>query len=118
MKHWAHTLIVTGELNGRSAAELEAAIDELCDEGVTRLTLDLRELEAIDSVGAAVLAFRCGLCERRGYGFAVIPGSPEMQAALAAAGVRGLATDEPDDDAGRRVPALPLDSRMGGRSER
>ena len=30
VKPWAHTLIVTGELNGRSAAELEAAIDELC----------------------------------------------------------------------------------------
>jgi anti-anti-sigma factor len=117
VKPWAHTLIVTGELNGRSAAELEAAIDELCDEGVTRLTLDLRQLEAIDSVGAAVLAFRGGLCERRGYGFAVIPGSPEMHAALAAAGVGGLAPDEPDDDAGRRIPALLLDSRLRGRSE-
>ena len=117
VKPWAHTLIVTGELNRRSAAELEAAIDSLFEIGVTGITLDLRELEEIDSVGATVLAFRCGLCERRGYGFAVIPASPEMQAELAAAGVSDLLPGEPDDDAGGRHPALLLGARPRGRSE-
>jgi anti-anti-sigma factor len=117
VRPWAHTLIVTGELNSRSAAELEAAIDALFEMGVTGITLDLRELEEIDSVGATVLAFRCGLCERRGYGFAVIPGSPEIRAALAAAGVNDLLAREPDDDAPGQRPALLLGGRSRGRRE-
>src|SRR5664280_289902 len=72
---WTHTLILTGELNHRTAHVLEAEIERLCKEGVTGITLDLRDLTHIDSIGVAVIAFRCGLCKRRGYDFAVIPGS-------------------------------------------
>ncbi len=77
-----HTLILTGELNHRSAHELEAEIDRLCGEGVTSITLDLRELTYIDSVGVAVIAFRCELCERRGYEISLIPGSPAVRRAF------------------------------------
>src|SRR5437016_1022591 len=75
---WTHTLVLTGELNQRSAQTLEVEIERLCDEGVSGITLDLRKLTYIDSVGVAVIAFLCGLCRRRGYGFAVIPGSRLM----------------------------------------
>jgi anti-anti-sigma factor len=113
VKPWTHTLIVTGELNGGSAAELEAEIETLFEEGVTGIRLDLRKLEELDSVGAAVLAFRSGLCARRGYEFAVIPGSPEMHAVLAVAGVRDLVTGE-HDDAGRPASGATSQRALAG----
>jgi anti-anti-sigma factor len=70
-----HTLILTGELTRGSARALEAEIERLCEQGVSGITLDLRELASIDPIGVAVIAFRSGLCQRRGYDFAVIPGS-------------------------------------------
>ena len=41
---WRHKLILTGKLDHRSAPELEEEIECLCQEGVTILTLDLRQL--------------------------------------------------------------------------
>jgi anti-sigma B factor antagonist len=84
----AHTLILTGELDGGSAPTLEAEIERLCDEGVTALTLDLSELERIDSVGATVVAFRSKLCRRRGCDLAVIPGAGVIRRALEQAGIK------------------------------
>jgi anti-anti-sigma factor len=89
-----HTLVVTGELHHRSAHALEAEIERLCEEGVTAITLDLRELSYIDSIGIAVIAFRSGLCKRRGHDFAVIPGSPVIRRALVQAGVEELGSFE------------------------
>jgi anti-anti-sigma factor len=85
-----HTLILTGELDGTSAHALEAEIERLCEEKVTSITLDLRELNYIDPVGVAVIAFRCGLCQRRGYGFELIPGGRMIHRAFEQAGVAGL----------------------------
>jgi anti-anti-sigma factor len=84
---WTHTLILTGELNRRSAHTLEAEIEHLCEEGVTGITVDLRGLTHIDWTGVAVIAFRSSLCKRRGYDFALIPGSPAIQRAFEQAGV-------------------------------
>lgn len=92
-----HTLILTGGLDRRSAPALEAEIERLCDEGVTAITLDLRELTYIDSIGTAVIAFRCRLCQRRGYDFALIPGSPLVQRAFERAGVIDRLPFEEDD---------------------
>jgi len=82
-----HTLVVKGELHHRSAHALEAEIERLCEEGVTGITLDLRELAYIDSIGIAVIGFRSGLCKRRGYDFSVISGSRVIRRALDQAGV-------------------------------
>jgi hypothetical protein len=87
---WRHRLILTGKLDDRSACELEEEIDCLCEEGVTFLTLDLRQLDAIDPIGAAVVAFWGAACIRRGNDFAVIPGSLVIQEALTEAGARDL----------------------------
>ena len=103
---WTHTLILTGELDHRSAYALEAEIERLCEDGVTGITLDLRELTYIDSIGVAVIAFRCGLCERRGYDFALIPGSPFIHRAFEQAGVTDLLPFQEDDVAAPRRPAL------------
>ncbi len=87
---WMHTLILTGELNHRTAHALEAEIERLCEEGVTGITLDLRQLSHIDSTGVAVIAFRCDLCKRRGYDFRLIPGSRLIQRAFEQAGVTDM----------------------------
>jgi anti-anti-sigma factor len=82
-----HTLVLKGELHHGSAPALEAEIERLCEEGVTGITLDLRELAYIDAIGIAVISFRSGLCKRRGHDFAVISGSRVIGRALAHAGV-------------------------------
>lgn len=92
-----HTLILTGELDRRSAHALEAEIERLCEEGVTSITLDLRELRYIDPVGVAVIAFRCRLCQRRGYEFTLIPGGRMIHRAFEQAGVAGLLPFKQDD---------------------
>jgi anti-anti-sigma factor len=99
----AHTLILTGELTHRSAHALEVEIERLCEEGVTSITLDLRQLTAIDSIGAAVIAFRCGLCQRQGYGFALIPGSRSIQRAFEQAGMISLLPFQNDEVTARRL---------------
>ncbi len=111
---WKHTLILTGALDHHSAHELEAEIERLCEEGVTSITLDLRELTYIDSIGVAVIAFRSGLCKRRGYDFAVIPGSPLIHRAFEQAGVTNVLPFEQEaeeDLAPARRPAMVLRDR-------
>jgi anti-anti-sigma factor len=94
---WNHTLILTGELTHRSAHALEVEIERLCEEGVTDITLDMRDLQWIDPVGVAVIAFRCGLCEKRGYGFRLIRGSRSVQRAFEQAGVIEMLPFQEDD---------------------
>jgi anti-anti-sigma factor len=108
---WKHTLILTGALDHHSAHEFEAEIERLCEEGVTSITLDLRELTHIDSIGVAVIAFRCGLCKRRGYDFAVIPGSRLIHRAFEQAGVTNLLPFEEEGVATTRLPAMALRDR-------
>jgi anti-anti-sigma factor len=108
-KTWTHTLILTGELNRRSAHTLEAEIERLCEEGVTGITLDLSELSNIDATGVAVIAFRSGLCKRRGYDFALIPGSRLVHRAFERAGVSDFLPFREPEEEGSTVakPASP-----------
>ncbi len=116
---WTHTLELTGELTRASAHTLEVEIERLCNEGVTGITLDLRELSYIDAIGVAVIAFRSRLCERRGYDFALIPGSPLMRRAFEQAGVKRLLTGEGESES--EAPPAPLRAlafAQGARDER
>ncbi len=106
-----HTLVLSGELDYRSAHTLEAEIERLCDERVTGITLDLRELTYIDSIGVAVIVFRCGLCKRRGHDFALIAGSQFVHRAFEQAGVTDLLPFQEDEDAAPRLPSLVLAHR-------
>ena len=123
-----HTLILTGELDRGSAYAFEAEIERLCEEGVTSITLDLRELTYIDPIGVAVIALRCRLCQRRGYGFDLIPGGRMIQRAFEQAGVVGLlpfkdqyvlagedaAEDQGAGDAGIEIGSLLTVASVGG----
>jgi anti-anti-sigma factor len=82
-----HTLVLLGELDRASAHTLEAEIEQLCEAGRSGITLDLSKLAYIDATGVAVIVFRCRLCQRRGYDFALIPGPPFVQHAFELAGV-------------------------------
>jgi anti-anti-sigma factor len=107
-----HTLVLTGSLDRSSVHTLEAEIERLCDEGVTGITLDLRQLADIDAFGVAVIAFRCGLCRRRGYDFALIRGSRAIQRAFEKAGVSELLPFEHDSDAPAPPPVLALEPHL------
>jgi anti-anti-sigma factor len=113
---WRHTLILKGKLDQGSAPELEEEIECLCEEGVTTLTLDLRQLEEIDSTGVTVIAFRSAVCKRRGHDFAVIPGSRVIQRALAEAGATDLLTPEQDESVVRRFPSRSADGAFSDRA--
>ena len=107
-----HTLVLTGALDYRSAHALEAEIERLCEEGVSAITLDLRELEYIDAVGVAVVVFRSGLCKRRGHDFALIAGSPSIHRAFEQAGVTELVVFQQEDLAAPRLPVLVVGHRF------
>jgi anti-anti-sigma regulatory factor len=99
---WRHRLILTGKLDSGSASELEEEIECLCQEGVTILTLDLRQLDVIDPTGATVIAFCGAACRRRGRDFAVIPGSRVTHSALTEAGATDLLTLDRNESVVRR----------------
>jgi anti-anti-sigma regulatory factor len=99
---WRHRLILTGKLDYRSASELEEEIECLCQEGVTILTLDLRQLDEIDPTGATVIAFCGAACRGRGHDFAVIPGSRVIHGALTEAGATDLLTLDRNESVVRR----------------
>jgi anti-anti-sigma regulatory factor len=71
---WRHTLVLTGMLDYYSAAELEDEIENLREEGVEALTLDLRQLDGIDSQGVQVIAAQGALFREGGRDFEVVPG--------------------------------------------
>jgi anti-anti-sigma factor len=100
-----HTLILTGELTHGSAHTLEVEMERLFEEGVTAITLDLRQLTHIDSIGVGVIVFRCRLCRRQGHGVALIPGPQLIQRAFAEAGVIDRLPFQEDELAARRLRA-------------
>ncbi len=113
---WRHKLILTGKLDHRSAPELEEEIECLCEEGVTTFTLDLRQLHAIDSTGATVIARRGAVCKMRGHDFTVISGSRIIHRALAEAGATDLLTPDPNASVARRFPSRSPDGSAAYRS--
>lgn len=113
---WRHRLILTGKLDCRSASELEEEVDCLCQEGVTILTLDLRQLDAIDPTGATAIAFCGAACRRQGRDFAVIPGSRVIHRALTEAGATDLLTLDRNESVARRFSSRSSDDFFSDRS--
>jgi anti-anti-sigma factor len=74
-----HRLILTGELDMRSAPDLEEAICTLCKERTSGLVLDLSRLTFIDLCGLRMVLFARELCEWQGCDFGLIPGPRNVQ---------------------------------------
>lgn len=55
----AETLAVAGEVDLANSATLTAQLESLPSDGASRVTLDLSDLEFIDSTGIAVLVAAC-----------------------------------------------------------
>jgi ABC-type transporter Mla MlaB component len=70
---WTHTLVLRGRLDEWTAPDLEDEIECLREEGVTSLTLDLRQLDAIDGGVMAAIASAEASFRRRGRQFSVLP---------------------------------------------
>lgn len=113
-----HTLVLIGELDRCSAHTLEAEIERL--EGATSaITLDLSKLTHIDSTGVAVIAFRSGLCQRRGYGVALIRGPWFIQREFELAGLGDRLPFEGVSPSGVPAPATSITpSSVERRSQR
>ncbi len=75
----AHVLLLSGELDIAEVPRLEAALDRVLEEGTTAITIDLRQLEFIDSSGLAAIVHIGGVCSKRGHDFELIAGRPEVQ---------------------------------------
>jgi anti-anti-sigma factor len=112
---WRHKLILMGRLDHRSAPDLEEEIECLCQEGVTTLTLDLRQLSAIDSAGINAISFRGAAYRRHGRDFAVISGS-RFSHALSEAGATDLLAPDPEDTVIPLMPDRSLDGFAPDRS--
>jgi anti-anti-sigma factor len=113
---WRHRLILTGKLDCRSASELEEEIECLCEEGVTILTLDLRQLDGIDPAGAMVIAFCGAACRRRGRDFVVIPGSSVIHRVLTEVGAMDLLTLDQNESVARHYSSRSSDRFSSDRS--
>jgi anti-anti-sigma factor len=99
---WNHTLILKGDLDRGSAPELEDELECLRQEGVTALTLDLRQLDALEPSAAHVIAFQNALFTNQGRRFGVLVSSPAVHRVLTDAGVGDLVRPAPAEGLARR----------------
>jgi anti-anti-sigma factor len=79
-------LALSGELDLAGAPELDQALAAARDAG-TALTLDLRELEFIDSSGLGVLVRFNNAAVAAGYEYSVIAGPPQVHRAFVLSGL-------------------------------
>ena len=70
---------VSGELDLAAVEPLQAELDRVCSNGLSALTIDLRELEFVDSTGLHLLLRLHGDCERRQVDLRLVPGPPAVQ---------------------------------------
>jgi anti-anti-sigma factor len=111
MRHVAegprHSLILSGELDMVSAAELEAAISSLCKRGTSQLVLDLSQLTFMDVTGLRIVLFAKELCEWHRCEFALVPGPSSVQRVFELTDLVGAMPFEGDDQSDRRPAASP-----------
>jgi anti-sigma B factor antagonist len=79
-------LALSGELDLAGAPELSTALTDAMDAGRV-LTVDLRELDFIDSSGLGVLVRFNNAAEAAGYEYSVVPGPPQVHRAFVLSGL-------------------------------
>jgi anti-sigma B factor antagonist len=73
------TLTLVGELDIASVPALQSAVERMCSDATTSITLDLRGLTFIDSTGLAAIVLASKVCDTNGYEFALIRGAASTQ---------------------------------------
>ncbi len=74
-----HTLVLLGELDLRTATDLEAAIVPLCEAGAKEIVLDLRQLGFLDSAGVRAIVSSQERCRKHGCEFFLTPGRQAIE---------------------------------------
>ena len=83
-------LVVVGELDLESADKLERNVSQLRAPDVTRIVLNLRQVEFIDSSGLRVLLNLRNDAERNGHALTLIPPAPAVRRVFEITGTRTL----------------------------
>jgi anti-anti-sigma factor len=82
-----HVLTLSGELDLASAGVLDTAIAELCTDGAERITLEMAELEFMDSTGLRSVIVGQELCEVNGCELMIGERSPQVRRLFEVSGV-------------------------------
>jgi anti-anti-sigma factor len=86
---------LVGELDLAEVVPLQAELDRLCSNGLARLTLDLRELDFLDSTGLHLLIKLRTRCESQELPLTLVPGPPSVQRLFQITGTDDHFTFEP-----------------------
>ena len=70
---------LTGELDLAEVEPLEAEFDRLCANGLSKLTVDLSDLDFVDSTGLHVLLRLGTRCAGEQLALQLVPGPPAVQ---------------------------------------
>ncbi len=95
-----------GTLDEDLTAELEEELECLCEEGVTSVVLDVRELRALEPLGAQAIAAGGAFCRQRGRDLQVISGSPDVEQLLSRVGAGDLLVTQPGGGRGAAPAGL------------
>lgn len=83
-------VIVSGEIDLATIADLDVAVDELRAVNWPEIVLDLRQVEFIDSTGLAWLARTSRAARAMGWTLSLVDGSPAVRRLLELTGMRDL----------------------------
>ncbi len=100
-------LVLVGELDLESADKLERNVSQLRVPDVTRIVLDLRQVQFIDSTGLRVLLTLRNDAKRNGHALTLIPPAPAVRRVFEFTGTRGL-FDWREDPPEPSPPSHPL----------
>jgi anti-sigma B factor antagonist len=84
------TILPTGDVDLRSAPELETAVRDLIRAGFAVIAIDLRGVTFMDSSGLRVLLALRNDARRGGVQLELIPGAPRVQRIFELSGTRGV----------------------------
>jgi anti-anti-sigma factor len=70
---------LVGELDLAEVEPLQTEFDRICSNGLTALTVDLSELDFLDSTGLHLLMKLRGRCESQELPLTLVPGPPAVQ---------------------------------------
>jgi anti-sigma B factor antagonist len=74
-----HTLVLSGDLDSRSAGEFESLVRGVCTEGAQEILIDITRLSFLDSSGLGAILRSQKICGEHRVGFMLTPGNRNVQ---------------------------------------